>query len=76
MLGRDAVFKVSAKEANIDPPEGGDCTGCCFGSAHDAGLNAAFGDGPVRTTRYGVDLDVFDLLANLTDHLLVDMSSL
>ncbi|MBX9581370.1 MAG: DUF1559 domain-containing protein [Gemmataceae bacterium] len=40
-----------------------------FGSRHPSGINVAFGDGSVRSVRYGVDPGVFNLLGHGSDGL-------
>jgi prepilin-type N-terminal cleavage/methylation domain-containing protein/prepilin-type processing-associated H-X9-DG protein len=38
-----------------------------FGSPHPAGINAVFGDGSVRTIRYGIDPNLFNYLGHRKD---------
>ena len=38
-----------------------------FGSNHPAGMNAVFGDGSVHNIKYGIDPQVFNGLANISD---------
>lgn len=47
-----------------------------FGSSHVDGINAAFADGSVRPISYGVDRDVFFILGEIADGVLLDMSSM
>ena len=45
-----------------------------FGSAHSAGIQAAFGDGSVHSISYDIDRDVFNKLGNRVDGQVVDSS--
>jgi prepilin-type N-terminal cleavage/methylation domain-containing protein/prepilin-type processing-associated H-X9-DG protein len=47
-----------------------------FGSSHPGGMNAAWGDGSVRTISYGVTPTVFQSVCNRNNTLPVDMSEL
>jgi prepilin-type N-terminal cleavage/methylation domain-containing protein len=46
-----------------------------FGSAHSAGIHAAFGDNSVRTVSYEIDRGVFNNLGNRNDGQVVDDSA-
>jgi hypothetical protein len=47
-----------------------------FGSAHTAGINAAFGDGAVRMINFDVDITVFNYLGSRNDEQSAQTSSL
>jgi prepilin-type N-terminal cleavage/methylation domain-containing protein/prepilin-type processing-associated H-X9-DG protein len=44
------------------------------GSAHDAGINAVFADGSVRTLSYAIDMETFNRLGHRADGESVDLS--
>ena len=44
-----------------------DGSGYEFGSAHPSGIHAVFGDGSVRTIRYGISPELFNRLGHRAD---------
>jgi len=47
-----------------------------YGSPHPGGMNAAFGDGSVRTINYGITTNVWQAICNRNNTNVVDMSDL
>jgi prepilin-type N-terminal cleavage/methylation domain-containing protein/prepilin-type processing-associated H-X9-DG protein len=78
-----AIFGNPVRDYNplgsaTDPNYGEDGTqnwqsGFSFGSAHASGMNAVFGDGSVRTIKYGVDQLVFTIVAHKSDGTAVNL---
>jgi prepilin-type N-terminal cleavage/methylation domain-containing protein/prepilin-type processing-associated H-X9-DG protein len=50
--------------------------GSRFGSAHAGGINALFGDGSVRSIKFGVPQDVFHALCQRNDGAVIDWSQI
>ena len=63
-------------DADVDEQLTEDEFGRSVGSAHPAGVHAAFGDGSVRSISYDVNAETFNLLGHRADDQAVDPNSL
>jgi prepilin-type N-terminal cleavage/methylation domain-containing protein/prepilin-type processing-associated H-X9-DG protein len=48
-------------------------SGFAFGSAHASGMNAVFGDGSVRTIKYGIDQTLFTVITHKSEGATVNL---
>jgi len=62
-------------DADVDAELTNGQFGNCVGSAHAAGVNAAFGDGSVRVLSYDIDRKLFNYLGHRSDGEVVDSES-
>jgi len=69
---RSTSFPVRP-DADEDPDLSTNDIGMCTGSAHPAGVHAAFGDGSVRNISYDIDRELYNRLGHRSDGFAVNM---